>query len=367
MKKSLFIMALGAIALTSCSQDEVLEVKQDAIAFSAFTENASRADTDVKTSLTDFKVWAYNDNDGAGGVETDKIYINGVSATQNGSVWTLPNGYYWPSGTTDFYCVASTVNSVVINANRTMTADYSVLSNHSDDLLYAVMADEEKPSPMAPLALNFRHALSMIKFKVASMGTYGLKATVESVKLVNVVQSGKYTLPEVDTSTQLKEPEELEEYETKNNDENASTVDTNSRGSWSLNTATGTYEWDITDLTADASKGTDVVSTVSSDTYFVMPQTITDGVVNDGVWTGAYFLIDCVVWKNDVKLHDGEVAIPATTDFAGGYKYIYTLNFGKGAGYQPGTDDPVLFPIEFNITVDKFQAGEAVEVSVQVP
>ena len=57
MKKSLFIMALGAIALTSCSQDEVLEVKQDAIAFSAITENASRAT--ASTTLDKFKVYAY--------------------------------------------------------------------------------------------------------------------------------------------------------------------------------------------------------------------------------------------------------------------------------------------------------------------
>lgn len=31
MKKSLFIMALGAFALTSCSQDEVLDVQKDAV------------------------------------------------------------------------------------------------------------------------------------------------------------------------------------------------------------------------------------------------------------------------------------------------------------------------------------------------
>lgn len=362
MKKSLFIMALGAIALTSCSQDEVLEVKQDAIEFSAFTDNASRADDDVKTDVDVFKVWAYNDNDAAGTEETDKIYIDGETATKTGSVWTLPNGYYWPYGTTDFYCVASTVD-FVIDANRKMTTDYSVLSDHSDDLLYAVMEDVVKPATMAPLALNFRHALSMIKFKVASMGTYGLKATVKSVKLINVAQSGKYTLPEVDTTTPLTTPE-LGDYDTNHNDTDASAVDTGSRGTWALNPATATYEWNITDLTADASAGTDAVSAESSDTYFVMPQTITDGQAKDGDWIGAYFLIDCVVWKNGVRLHEGGVAIPATTDFAQGYKYIYTLNFGKGAGYQPGTDDPVLFPIEFNITIDKFQAGAAVEVPV---
>ena len=54
-------MALGTIALTSCSQDEVLEVKQDAIAFSAITENASRATASTAGTLTDFVVYA-NEN-----------------------------------------------------------------------------------------------------------------------------------------------------------------------------------------------------------------------------------------------------------------------------------------------------------------
>lgn len=355
MKKSLFIMALGAIALTSCSQDEIIEVKKDAISFAVATENASRADANVKTDLASFKVWAYNDNDGDGTEATDQIYIDGETATKTDGVWTLPGGYYWPYGTTDFYCVAST-GDVVIDANRKMTEDYSVLSDHTDDLLYAVMADEVKPSTMAPLALNFRHALSMIKFKVASMGTYGLKATVNSIKLVNVAQSGKYTLPAVDTTTPLTTPE-LGDYDTNNNDTDAA-----SRGSWALNGATETYVWDITNLTADATVGADAVSVDESDTFFVLPQTITPADPAD--WTGQYFLVECKVWKNEVLLHQGEVAVPATVSFAEGYKYIYTLNFGKGAGYKPGTDDPTLFPIEFSVDVDKFQVGTAGEVPV---
>lgn len=365
MKKSLFIMALGAIALTSCSQDEVLEVKKDAITFAVATENASRASADDAVldmnSLASFQVWAWADTDGDDATPV-QLYINDETATKDGSVFKLANGYYWPYGTVDFYCVASKSN-VDIDANGKMTGNYAVTSNHDDDLLYSVLIGQAKTSNAAPAELNFRHALSMVKFKVASSGLYGLEATVSNIKLVNAAMQGVYTLPNASTSVNLEKPE-LDDYDAVNNSANVA-----NRGTWTpvanasdLGVESTYYNWAIPNLTADATNGTDAVSVDESDTFFVLPQTITPADPAD--WTGQYFLVECKVWKNEVLLHQGEVAVPATVSFAEGYKYIYTLNFGKGAGYKPGTDDPTLFPIEFSVDVDKFQVGTAGEVPV---
>lgn len=42
MKKSLFYVALGAMVLTSCAQDEVLDTQKDGVQFSVVADKASR-------------------------------------------------------------------------------------------------------------------------------------------------------------------------------------------------------------------------------------------------------------------------------------------------------------------------------------
>ena len=91
---------------------------------------------------------------------------------------------------------------------------------------------------------------------------------------------------------------------------------------------------------------------------------------------GVYFLVDCQMQsgKDDVTVwptaemdtdKDGyaEVAIPASDlTWEQGKKYIYTFVFGKGGGYEPGTDpdpDPTLYGIDFTVTVDEFINGFA--------
>ena len=65
MKKILFI-ALAAVGLTACVQDQNVAVPQsDAIAFgNAYLDNAVRAAVDPSTttnSISDFKVWGFMD------------------------------------------------------------------------------------------------------------------------------------------------------------------------------------------------------------------------------------------------------------------------------------------------------------------
>lgn len=360
MKKSLFIMALGAIALTSCSQDEVLEVKQDAIAFSAITENASRAT--ASTTLDKFKVYAYVTEDA-----TTKTYINGLEATKTGEAWTLANGYYWPANAVDFYCVSNPVEgvdagSLVLNASH-QVENYTVASNHKNDLLYAVMKGKTKSNaPGGVLDLNFRHALSMIQFQIDSDENYGLDVNVSAIELVNVAQTNTYTLPEADTSIWLNEPDQ----EGDANHAQAGTVDgNNSRGLWAeldASSKTETYSWTGLDLTA-TSAGAESEKSAS---FFLLPQTVTAATPAAAAWQNSYFLISCTIKKNGVLIHKTtdaatKVAIPATApdgEWKQGYKYLYTLKFGKGGGFQPGTTDPVVVPIAFKITVDYFQNAQ---------
>lgn len=364
MKKSLFIMALGAIALTSCSQDEIIEVQKDAISFAVFTENTSRATPTTASDISSFKVYGY---------VGDATYIDGLTATKSGSNFTVGDGYYWPQAAVDFYCLHSTSDLSLVKETKTLSADYTVNSTHADDLLYSVLMNQSKPAG-GVATLNFRHALSMIQFKVASLGTYGLNVEVSKIALKNVKQTGKYTLPYVTTSPWLDKPAT----DTDANHDQAGDVDTGSRGTWTLGNTLANYEWENMSLSADASSG-DATSTSSSDAFFLMPQEFTSAtpadVTDNADWSNAFFEITCKIKKNDVLLYEGNVAIPAaSTDVVNadaktykwkeGYKYLYTMTFGKGGGYVPGTDDPVLVPVDFTITVDQFQ-NTAEQISVQ--
>lgn len=377
MKKSIFMVALAALAMTSCSQDEILEVKKDAISFEVVSDNASRATVTTATTLESFKVYGYVTEDGE-----KKTYIDGLTTTKSGSKYTLADGYYWPSNAVDFYCISNA--DLSLDDTNTLSAYYSVLNDHNDDLLYSVLKGQTKEGLTGGTApLNFRHALAMVQFQVKSLATYGLDVVVDKIQLCNVAQSGKYTLPNYTTNPNLADPNE----EVEANDANAGIVDNGNeeegdanefrtRGSWALkDVVEEAYTWTVggeDGLSALASTNSGDQLSDASETFFLMPQTFTAAVPASGAWNGAYFLINCTVTKNGVKLHDDKVAIPASaigqedTEWKEGYKYVYTLTFGQGGGYQPGTTDPVVIPISFSVTVDQFQ-NAADEVQVQVP
>lgn len=376
MKKSLFIMALGAIALTSCSQDEIIEVKQDAIAFSAFTENASRAT--YKTSLGEsdnFIVYA-RENDGDGGT-TDLPYITGITATTGGAgggtgSFKLASTYYWPIKPLDFYCISPAapvgsatpeVNRISVSDNIPSISEYTVGSAHSEDLLYSVALGLKRGGDVGTAgckvavgsdgvaAINFRHALAMIQFQFASDATYDLDVKVSSISLVNVAHVGTYSLPSVATSTKIENT-------------NSADVTDYSRGTWNSTNYEQTYTWTESHSATVANKST------LGTTYFLLPQTVTAAEPKDAVWSNAYFKIACVISKDGVIVYSGDVQIPVTTPtqtytWKEGYKYLYTFTFGKGGGYFPGSDDPAIVPISFNVNVDEMIATEQ-SVDVQV-
>lgn len=369
MKKSLFIMALGAIALTSCSQDEVLEVKQDAIAFSAFTENLSRATakTDLGTG-DNFVVYA---NENSGDAVTDLPYIKGIVATTDGAgggagEFKLASTYYWPIKPLDFYCIspASLAEGTITPANNIPAiSTYTVDSDHAEDLLYSVTTGLKRGTNVdadGVADINFRHALSMIQFKFASDVTYDLDVTVSEIQLVNVAQTGAYALPSETTSPNL----------ATNTDPNASTVDGDgTRGAWTIASGayTSTYTW------AENYSATPATPSAAGTAYFLLPQTVTASSIptGDTAWEGAYFKINCVISKDNVTVYSGQVQIPVATagsqyTWKEGYKYLYTFTFGKGGGYYPDSNDPAIVPISFDITVDEMQNAEE-SVPVQVP
>lgn len=284
MKKSLFIMALGAIALTSCSQDEIIEVKQDAIGFSVATENASRATTITTSDVEKFKVYAYvEEND----VETE--YFEEI-ASKDGNIFKPDNVYYWPQAEVKFCSLYP--ETMELNVNKQIE-DYQVVNfdtYHDVDLLYSVATAQrgvDNVTSTGTAAINFRHALSKVEFKFENSALYGLDIKINSIAVMNINNKATYTLPDTETE--------------------ASTGDgTEVRGEWAnygvVDAEKDLYQFNLTSLVDGVSTPLAVPANDNAVgdgvEYFVLPQTLEPATV--GTWDKVYFKIDCVIKKNDV-------------------------------------------------------------------
>lgn len=358
MKKSLFIMALGAIALMSCSQDEIIEVKQDAIAFSAFTENASRADatTDAGT-LTEFNVYAYVNEDG------EKLYFNEVASKSDG-IFKTTNTYYWPSAAVDFYCVYPSDKTLTNKGISSYKCANFSPAYHNEDLLYSVSLDNTRTSgnvnSNGTATINFRHALAMVEFKFEKSSVYGLDLTINSLTIKNIINQRSYELPNKSTDPNFETATKEKELAA------ADELPEDTRGTWSNMDGVSAADYFFSFTTGTLAVGLDIdakdVAVGNNISYFVMPQTLTAAEVVNTTWSNNYILIDCKIVKNNVTIKNGNVAIPISGEWKEGYKYTYTFKFGEGAGYEPGTDKPVVVPITWDITVDAMQNTDAVDV-----
>lgn len=389
MKKSLFIIALGAFALTSCSQDEVLDVQKDAVQFSVVADKASRGAVTTTATIKDFKVTAFNAN--VDGVNTT-TFMSGVDVTKSGDNWGYGSTKFWPtSGAINFYSYSpanlaensfatikmeATSTVVVEGANVTtnkggQTLTYVAPTDCSEqvDVLYALNTGLSKKD--GEVKVNFRHALSQIVFRAKNVKT-DLEVDVIGVRVVNLKNSGVFTWPT--TSTNDPDYSDDPSVEGQVGEE---TQTNNSWGSWALGDSYKTYPAALafaegkssTVLTSDP-----VVLTDQANPLLVLPQdNIVPATVNDGGYMElnagqTYFAVKCKIYNidnsgtpddttDDVKTllwpnADGyaEVVIPTTspdTDANGNYiwkqgkKYIYTFVFGEGAGYVgPNGDNP---------------------------
>lgn len=359
MKKSLFIMALGAIALTSCSQDEVLEVKKDAISFATITGNASRATTYNSTTnkVTKFKVT---------GLVTDatstKAYFENLTlATAVSGVYD--SGYYWPTGTMDFYAVAPEDYSITTGTlaaaaskvgdaaakikNVTIAAD----ATSQADIVYALSTGKTKPAAATPVDLNFQHALAQVDFKVKIDASVkqALKVVVKSVTVKNLQGTGDYSLPSSTTDT-----------------------DTDGKGSWAISGDLVDYKvTPATAFTINNGTGSTEVETDATESMLLLPQAIAASTYDSGWTAKGLFVLEADVYSmeggNEVLLVSEDTYIPYAIDWAEGNKYTYTFVYtASGNGGKTDDNKDQLIPIQFTLSVDDFTPTSPAETPVSL-
>ena len=183
--KKLFVVALAALGMVACVNEDVVETpKSDAIAFAqVYVDNAVRAAAvdpsfapSAKNELKSFDVWAFMD--GAAGTVLADEDVTKVAGTQD--EWTYTNVQYWFPGH-DYYfaAVAPVCEDWKLEALAEGGDEYHGLGTISFenkdgglDLLYATQMVSTKGKTLEDIAthgmdavkLDFAHLLSKVKF-----------------------------------------------------------------------------------------------------------------------------------------------------------------------------------------------------------
>ena len=196
--KKYISMALAAMALVSCSNDEFLEINQEAISFGeAFVDNATRAyDPSYganANALKKFNVWGAVEGTVNGTSQWSSIFAGEeVTGTVGSNVWTCTKTQYWiPEANYKFAAVVN--GGKVEEMNDGVPTKVAFETNDGKkDLLYAFKEAQGQPSDNGPVKFIFNHMLAKVVLAVENTsntnGVYYYK--VSDVQLLNPMISG---------------------------------------------------------------------------------------------------------------------------------------------------------------------------------
>ncbi len=409
MKKFL-VMAFAAFVAVSCADSSIetpAHPNSDAVSFHASTLGNTRA-TLTTANISAFTVYAIRDD--------ESLYMDNVRVSREekdgATVWTYNPLVYWPNeGFLNFYAAAvkeGNSETEITGFGINSTTFKEVYLNHvsgdiyannlvkgSHDLTYAVNMNETKKS--SAVQMFFRHAGAQMVFQFAHRNPKyeDIQVYVEDIYVVNLVTSGRYTLPRETT--------------TKDSD--------SARGEWDLDLlveslASKGYDvvnaYDVDIVAQEVPYNTESVVTydkvMQKGTYTtekgdvreddghlnIIPQTVLPwDKTHEGSKTQMYLLVKvnytqksngyCLWPEGAASATETEwVSVPlnAPNAWEQGKRYIYTLEFPGGLTPPVGPDDgptppdptpdiepePVLQPITFDLLVEDWT--EVPEISV---
>lgn len=213
MKKFLFL-AIAAAAMTSCSQDETLEVAQkQAIQFgSSFVENSTRAATDPSyvqgtKEINQVDVWGTVTAAPTGSIPV--LIYNSTDVTKGsadyGVAWTCPVTQYWvPGATYKFVGIVDGEKTNITTPNipegELLPTTVTYVADGVTDLLCDVVdvAGTDVTATYAEIVkFNYTHLLSKVKFTLTDdspADNSGVKThfrySVSEIKITNAYAQG---------------------------------------------------------------------------------------------------------------------------------------------------------------------------------
>ena len=193
MKRNLFLLGLAVAAMTSCTNDEVLEQAQPtqkAIGFESFVNKETRAVTETDNDITKFYAYGYyNQGTNSGetvftGTEVSRTSTSSTEWTYDLNAETDGNQVaYWTKNIyqfagyangnsaseltgVSFSNVSTTDNGSTTNTPTLKIQDYTV--SDDNDLVAGLTSVDNRNAIKSsePVSFTFQHLLSKVKFTV---------------------------------------------------------------------------------------------------------------------------------------------------------------------------------------------------------
>lgn len=328
MNKAIYLCAAAALAMASCSNDELVEVaKNDAINFRTVVGLNTKA-TEVKTADLDASGVYVTTFDAAG-----NLLFGETHYTKQGTEWTA--GQYWGNNATlDFYLTLPALNDWVTGASLTKDSKkltgVTVKDKIKDQVDLVAVAKKNVTKTSSAIDAQLEHVLSQIEIRAKNTNVnYNYK--VKGVRINNVSNKG-----DIDLSSNT-----WSNVSTATGDIKAYSVEYDAAQVIELNSTTGNAET----LTVKSD------NKATTDNAMLIPQTTNEwngSDTDDAKVAGSYIsVLVNITSKDNVAVYPkdggyGWVAVPVKFEWSKGNKYIYTLDFSKGAGkvdpVNPGTD-----------------------------
>lgn len=218
MKKYFFFAACASVAFASCVNDvpDLALESQQKIVFEAPVVSPSSRVAEIANpypTTGQFSVWAHYYKDGTyTKYNQGTMFMNNVTCNYDGSLlgWSAGDYFFPKNGSLTFSAYSPSSADATISENGISFTDYVVDGDVAKqvDLLFSERAYDKKGYDnvtsvlYAVVALNFKHALSSIRFAVKAYGDYGkTDILVKKIEVLNAYSKADFVQPVEDTNS----------------------------------------------------------------------------------------------------------------------------------------------------------------------
>ncbi len=198
MKKSLFFIAAGALALSACTSEAVIDdaaQKQNVIGFENVVKKHTLAEETTTSNIQKFYVYSKY----VKGTAVVDVF-NNTEVARSGGEWAYAGErQYWiPDGVYDFYAYSNGNNKIetgVSLAYTGTTPEFTIAGYQLDqsDLIYAYAQQTGKEKDNADVALTFNHLLSRVNAQFTSGFPKDYQVVISDIAIKDANNTGDYS------------------------------------------------------------------------------------------------------------------------------------------------------------------------------